>query len=148
MITSYPVPWAAIHAHAIKLSPPCLMCLRPQECSVLARYCERFFFTEKRIQQLSSLLELLSSPVHSSFLRMYQIVNLAAPKVSAICLIAVFCFFSLMEASIICIEHILKHILNVPMNGYQMQSQHLEPTPDLYLLIMSLNNEGTGHAWP
>ena len=66
-----------------------------------------FFFTREIIILLSTtvvfrglpgLLVLLSSPVHSFFLRMFQTVDLATPNVFAISLIGLFWFFSLMMA--------------------------------------------------
>ncbi len=65
------------------------------------------FFTRERILRSSTtvvfrglpgLLVLLSSPVRSFFLRMFQTVVLATPNVFAISLMGLFCFFSLMMA--------------------------------------------------
>ena len=68
---------------------------------------KQFFFTTKLFLQSSTLVVfnnrpclfvLLSSPVHSFFLMMYQIADLATPKVCAISLIGLFCFCRLMMA--------------------------------------------------
>ncbi len=73
----------------------------------LANCCEGCFLHQGRILRSSTtvvfrglpgLLVLLSSPVRSFFLRMFQTVVLATPNVFAISLMGLFCFFSLMMA--------------------------------------------------
>ena len=72
-----------------------------------------FFFAKEKILPsftlvvccvLPGCLMLLTSPVHSFFLRMYQNVGFATPKYFAISLIDLFCFYSLVMASFTCFD--------------------------------------------
>ncbi len=76
------------------------------------------------------LLVLLSSPVRSFFLRMFQTVVLATPNVFAISLMGLFCFFSLMMACFTDSDSSLDLILTVDSNRFQMQIAHLKWTLD------------------
>ena len=99
-----------------------------------------FFFTRERnllssttvvFHGLPGLLVLLSSPVHSFFVRMFQTVDLATLNVFAISLMGLFCFFSLMMACFTDSESSLDLIFRGNSNRFQMQMSHLESTPDL-----------------
>jgi len=85
------------------------------------------FFTRERILRLSTtvvfrgllgLLVLLSSPVHSFFLRMFQTVDLVTPKVFAISLMGLFRFISLMMACFTDSDSSLDLILRVDSNRF------------------------------
>ncbi len=85
------------------------------------------FFTRERILRSSTtvvfrglpgLLVLLSSPVHSFFLRMFQTVVLATPNVFAISLMGLFCFFSLMMACFTDSDSSLDLVLTVDSNRF------------------------------
>lgn len=67
-----------------------------------------------------------------SSVRSVLITDLATP------LIGIFCFFS------------LDLILRVTVKSYQIQFEHLESTPDFFLICFNLswNNKGTDHTWP
>ncbi len=115
------------------------------------------FFTRERILRSSTtvvfrglpgLLVLLSSPVHSFFLRMFQKVVLATPNVFAISLMGVFCFFSLMMACFTDSDSSLELILTVDSNRFQMQIAHLKLTLDLLSAHCNWDNEGITHTWP
>ena len=93
------------------------------------------FFTRERIlpsfttvvfRGHPGLLVLLSSPVCSFFLRMFQTVDLATPNVFAISLMGLFCFFSLMMAYFTDSDSSLDLILRVDSNRFQMQIAHLK----------------------
>ena len=99
---------------------------------------ERFFFSREIILMpsttvvfhgLPGLLVLLSSPVRSFFLRMFQTVDLAMPNVFAISLIGLFWFFSLMMACFTDCDSSLDLILRVDSNRFQMQIAHLNSRP-------------------
>ena len=101
-----------------------------------------FFFTRERIllssttvvfRGLPGLLVLLSSPVRSFFLRMFQTVDLATPNVFAISLIGLFWVFSLMMACFTDHDSSLDLILRVDSNRFQMQIAHLQLTLDLFI---------------
>ncbi len=115
------------------------------------------FFTRERILQSSTtvvfrglpgLLVLLSSPVRSFFLRMFQTVVLATPNVFAISLMGLFCFFSLMMACFTDSDSSLDLILTVDSNRFQMQIAHLKWTLDLLSAHCNWDNEGITHTWP
>ena len=118
--------------------------LPPGECSWSGQLLW-FFFTREIIilssttvvfRGLPGLLVLLSSPVHSFFLRMFQTVDLATPNVFAISLIGLFWFFSLMMACFTDSDSSLDLILRVDSNRFQMQIAHLKLTLDLVNEIM------------
>ncbi len=99
-----------------------------------------FFFTKERILQSSTtvvlcgrsgLFMMLSSPVHSVFLRMYQTVDLATPNVPAISLVDWFRLWSLTIVYFTCMERSFDRMMWVHSNSFQMQTAHLESTPDL-----------------
>ncbi len=79
----------------------------------------------------SGLFMLLSSPVRSFFLRMYQTVDLTTPDVPAISLMDLFCFWSLTIICFTCMERSFDRMMRVHSNSFQMQLAHLESTPDL-----------------
>ncbi len=115
------------------------------------------FFTRERILRSSTtvvfrglpgLLVLLSSPVRSFFLRMFQTVVLATPNVFAISLMGLFCFFSLMMACFTDSDSSLDLILTVDSNRFQMQIAHLKWTLDLLSAHCNWDNEGITHTWP
>ncbi len=91
---------------------------------------------------LPGLLVLLSSPVRSFFLRMFQTVVLATPNVFAISLMGLFCFFSLMMACFTDSDSSLDLILTVDSNRFQMQIAHLKWTLDLLSAHCNWDNEG------
>ncbi len=93
-------------------------------------------------------LVLLSSPVRSFFLRMFQTVVLATPNVFAISLMGLFCFFSLMMACFTDSDSSLDLILTVDSNRFQMQIAHLKWTLDLLSAHCNWDNEGITHTWP
>ncbi len=104
------------------------------------------FFTRERILRSSTtvvfrglpgLLVLLSSPVRSFLLRMFQTVVLATPNVFAISLKGLFCFFSLMMACFTDSDSSLDLILTVDSNRFQMQIAHLKWNLTFYLLIVN-----------
>ena len=115
-----------------------------------------FFFTRERIlssttfvfRGLTGLLVLLSSPVHSVFIRMFQTVDLATPNVFAISLIGLFWFFSLMMACFTDSDSYLDLILRVDSDRFQMQIAHLKLTLDLLSAPCQWDNEGITHTWP
>lgn len=87
-----------------------------------------FFFAKERIlpsatldvfRGLPGLLMLQSLPVHSFFLRMYQIVDLATPNALAISLRDLFSFFSAMMASFTGIDSSLDFMLVIPVAQLQ-----------------------------
>ncbi len=131
--------------------------LPPGECSDLANCLKDVFFTRERILRSSTtvvfrglpgLLVLLSSPVRSFFLRMFQTVVLATPNVFAISLMGLFCFFSLMMACFTDSDSSLDLILTVDSNRFQMQIAHLKWTLDLLSAHCNWDNEGITHTWP
>ena len=97
---------------------------------------------------LPGLLALLSSPVRSFFIRMFQTVDLATPNVFAISLIGLFWFFSLMMACFTDSDISLDLILRVDSNLFQMQIAHLKWTLDLLSAPCKWDNEGITHTWP
>ncbi len=132
--------------------------LPPGECSWSGQLLWRvFFFTRERILRSSTtvvfrglpgLLVLLSSPVRSFFLRMFQTVVLATPNVFAISLMGLFYFFSLMMACFTDSDSSLDLILIVDSNRFQMQIVHLKLTLDLLSAHCNWDNEGITHTWP
>ena len=99
-----------------------------------------FFFTRERIllsstivvfHGLPGLLVLLSSLVHSFFLRIFQTVDWATLNVSAISLTGLFWFFSPMKACFTDSDSSLDLKLRGNSNRFQRQMSHLESTPDL-----------------
>ncbi len=115
------------------------------------------FFTREIIIQSSTtvvfrglpgLLVLLSSPVRSFFLRMFQTVVLATPNVFAISLMGLFCFFSLMMACFTDSDSSLDLILTVDSNRFQMQIAHFKLTLDLLSAHCNWDSEGITHTWP
>ncbi len=97
---------------------------------------------------LPGLLVLLSSPVRSFFLRMFQTVVLATPNVFAISLMGLFSFFSLMMACFTDRDRSLDLILTVDSNRFQMQIAHLKWTLDLLSAHCNWDSEGITHTWP
>ncbi|MEE6527481.1 hypothetical protein FKM82_028883 [Ascaphus truei] len=86
-----------------------------------------FFFTMVRILRSSitvvfhgqpGLFVLQSSPVRSFFLRMYQTIDLATPKVPAISLMDFLFFCSIRMTCFTCIESSFDHILWVDSNSF------------------------------
>ncbi len=86
-----------------------------------------FFFIMERILRSSTtavlhghpgLFMLLSSPVHSFFLRMYQTVDLATPNVSAISLMDLFCFWSLKIVCFTCMKNSFDRMMWVQLSNY------------------------------
>lgn len=120
--------------------------------------CEGVFFTKQRILWSSTLVGfhglpgvwgLLSSPVRSFISKMYQIVDLALPEVSAVSLIARFCFFCLMTTSCLGFDTFLDHTLSVPMNSYQMQMHDLDSTrPFISIIRHEIRKITIDRNWP
>ncbi len=69
--------------------------------------------------------------MHSFFLGIYQTVDLATPNVPAISLMDLFCFLSLTIVCFTCMESSFGRMMWVYSNSFQMQTAHLESTPDL-----------------
>ncbi len=130
--------------------------LPPGECSWSGQLLWRVFSSPgKRILRSSTtvvfrglpgLLVLLSSPVRSFFLRMFQTVVLATPNVFAISLMGLFCFFNLMMACFTDSDSSLDLILTVDSNRFQMQIAHLKWTLDLLSAHCNWDNEGITHT--
>ncbi len=96
----------------------------------------------------SGSLVLLSSPVHSFFLRMFRTVVLATPNVFSISLMGLFCFFSLMMACFTDCDSSLDLILTVDSNRFRMQIAHLKWTLDLLSAHCNWDSEGITYTWP
>ena len=123
------------------------------ECSWPGWMLRSFFYTKERI--LRSLkfsfvcgrpgsLVFLSSAVFSFFLRMYQIVALATPKVSTVCLISWFCFFSPTMASPVSISTTLEHRFKKFLwTSAKCKFKTLNQLQNFYQVILSWNNERT-----
>ncbi len=75
------------------------------------------------------LFMLLSSPVHSFFLQINQIV-LTTPNVPAIYLMDLFCSWSLTDSLAWKLESSFDCMMWVHSNSFQMKIAHLESTPD------------------
>lgn len=113
-----------------------------------------FFFTKERILPpstfgvfcgLPGLLMLPSSPVHSFFFRMYQIVDLATPKVFPISLRDLFSFFSAMMASFTGIDISLDFMSIIPVT--QLQNGNLMWQRQSRSLRYSIGVKKRSH-WP
>ena len=110
------------------------------------------FFTRERIiwssttvvfRGLPGLLVLLSSPVHSLFLRMIW-----PHLMLLLSLMGLFRFFSLMMACFTDSDRSLDLTLRVDSNRFQMQIAHLKCTLDLLSAPCKWDNEGITHTWP
>ncbi len=127
------------------------------EPSVFALVKKGFFFTMERILRSSTtvvlrghpgLFMLLSSPVHSVFLRMYQTVDFA-PNVPAVSLMDLFCFWSL-------IVFMVSPAWRAPLTtrcGFRATASKckwhtLNQLQTFYLLNWCRNNEGIAHICP
>lgn len=134
--------------YLMKASLDCRLWLLPFSCKVLSwlEFVKVFFLLTEIIVSwctilycvLSGHLVLLSWSMHSFFLWLHQIVDLATPNVFAMSMIGLFCHFNVMMAE----SHSLWNFLRVP-------ALHTWNQPvSYYLLRMSWNKEKTGFILP
>lgn len=99
-----------------------------------------FLFTMEMILRSSTtvvfhrnpaLFVLLSSPVLSLFLRMYQTVNFATPNIVAISRMDLLCLCSLRMACFTCMENSFDCMLSVHSTIFHIQAPHLKSAPGI-----------------
>ncbi len=97
----YPSPLKGINSTVLSKSQTWMTAATHSEFSIKSNFCLKdiptspgLCFDEEKVHNsgLPGLLVLLSSPVRSFFLRMFQTVVLAMPNVFAISLMGLFCF--------------------------------------------------------